>query len=106
MNIEDQLSAPIGAEFDTADYKSEAIEDRIAELKNKLDSKCKDFPILLKKIHHQVQSTPELLHILQDDQIAVIVQGLMAHTRTEIAAKISPKQKKALLNTAVSLDDL
>ena len=106
MNIEDQLSAPIGASLDANDYKSEAIEDRIQQLKEKLDSRCKDFPILLKKIHHSLQTTPELLHILQDDQIAVIVQSLMAHTRTEIAAKITPKQRKALLNTQVSLDDL
>ena len=106
MDIDSQLSAPIGADFEAADYKSEAIEDRIAQLKEKLDSRCSDFPILLKKIHHQVQTTPELLHILPDDQIKVIVTGLMAHTRTMIAAKITPKQKKALLTQSVAIEDL
>jgi hypothetical protein len=106
MEIEDQLNAPLGMNLEAADYKSENIESRIAELKQKLDNQCKDFPILLKKIHAQVQSTPELLHILTDEQIKEIVRGLLVYTRTEIAAKITSKQKKEMLSQTVALGDL
>lgn len=106
MDIESQLNAPIGANLEASDYNAEGIEAKIANLKAKLDNNCKDFPILLKKIHAQVQGKPELLHILTDEQIGVIVQSLMVHTRTNIAAKITSKQKKEMLSQTVSLDDL
>ena len=100
------LDAPLDASLDASDYKEDRIQMLIGELEQSLLNQCKDMPLLLKKIHSQVQNKPELLHILTEEQQATLVQSILKQTGTEIVSKLSPTQKKKLLEQQVSVEDL
>lgn len=53
-------------------------------------------PVLLRTIHSELKDDPELVTIYTDEDIGILVQGLMKHTGIEIATskpKASDRQK-------------
>lgn len=58
----------------------EAICMQIAELEQMLLVNDPGMPTYLQRIHMNLLKQPELVHILKDDQRAVIIDGLMQHT--------------------------
>lgn len=74
--------------MDTATQVKEAIED----LKSKLLSAHPEMPVLLRKIHTTLRSDPEVVTLLDEEEIEVIVNGLSAQTKTTIATSMATKK--------------
>lgn len=84
---------------DTAYQVREAIQD----LKSKLLAAHPEMPTLLRKIHQTLKADPEVVTLLDEDEIEVIVNGLSAQTKTTIATSIaSSKKGKSLKSIGVA----
>lgn len=68
------------------------IHNRIAELKEQLDSSSPAMATHLIKIHQDLGASPELLHILSEEEIATIAKGLQVQSQVQI---ITAKPKAA-----------
>lgn len=81
--------------------------ESLLELQAALLNEEPDFPVLLDKINKQLQATPELLHVLSDEQIQPVYTAAMKKTGTHIEVKSSKSKKsKGLLDTGQGLGDL
>lgn len=78
----------------------EAICMSIAELEVALLQADPQMPQYLRKLHMALLKQPELVHILKDEQRAVIIDGLMQQTgemlEVQTAKKISTTRAKQL----------
>lgn len=72
-----------------------AITMSIAELEQQLLQGDPQMPAYLRKIHMALLKQPELVHILRDDQRAIIIDGLMNQTGVEFAATETKAKKIA-----------
>lgn len=85
--------------------ESEQILQRIGELEKLLLTGHPQLGMELARIHKNVAEQPELLHILSDEQIALIVKAQSRIAQIEIltekVSKSSSKPKKT-----VTLDDI
>ena len=69
---------------------------RVADLQQALDDAEPGLAGHVQKIHQDLQKMPELVHVLTDEQIAVIVSGLRVQSGISITTA-KPKAKKAKL---------
>lgn len=84
---------------DTAYQVKEAIQD----LKSKLLSAHPEMPVLLRKIHQTLKADPEVVTLLDEEEIEVIVNGLSKQTQTTIATSLATKRTgKSLKSIGVS----
>lgn len=62
----------------------------------------------LSEIHKLLIGQEELVHLLSEEQVAVIIQGQMKQANIDLAAVTKPKSKTALTKrvTGLSLDDI
>lgn len=74
--------------------------EEIAALEAALLSANPQMPHLLRTIHKQLASDAELTTLLTEEQIEVIVHGLIDHTKVELMKASAPK-KKALKSLGV-----
>jgi hypothetical protein len=76
--------------------EADAIHQRIAELQEELDKASPNIATHLLKIHKDLAASPELLHILSEDEIAVIAKGLQVQSQVQIVAPKAkaPKREK------------
>lgn len=76
---------------------TELMQMRCAELAQQIEQKNPGYKNILREIHESIRTTPELLFVLSDANIATIVSGLQAYTGVEIAEKKAkaPLTKKA-----------
>jgi hypothetical protein len=81
------------------------VQDKIQELQERLLSQHPTMPVLLQTIHKLLKQQPDNVTLLSDEQIGVIVSGLLRHTGTEIAAKAAGKKTKKV-SQKLSLSDL
>ena len=72
----------------------EAICMAIAELEQKLLEQDPQMPQYLKRIHMNMLQHPELVHLLKDEQRAVIIDGLMQQTGV-LLSEVNEKSEKA-----------
>jgi hypothetical protein len=72
-----------------------ALTMSIAELETKLLEQDPEMPNYLRKISLALLKHPELVHILRDEQRAVIIDGLMQQTGVEFAANEAKTAKRA-----------
>ena len=87
------------------------LQAKIAELSDALLTAHPMLPVLLRTIHTQLRKDPELVTLLADEDIGVIVSGLMRQTNTEL---VIGKEKATKSETAatkkklvgISVDDL
>jgi len=78
------------------------IREKIATLQNHLLTSHPLIPTLLRTIHTQLKADPEVVTLLQDDEIKTIVTGLQHVTKVHLVESSKPK-KKPLKN--LDLDD-
>ena len=80
----------------------EQAREKIARLEEALLSNNPGMPGMLREIHSALRADPENVTLLADEEIAVIVRGLMKQTKTVIAekavAKKTPRAKLANLD--------
>lgn len=85
----------------TASPEFQAICMSIAELEQKLLEQDPGMPTYLQRIHVALLRQPELVHILKDEQRAVIIDGLMQQTG-EVFATAAAKSEKATRTKALA----
>lgn len=76
-----------------ADPQLDAITMRIAELEASLLAANPMMPTFLRVIHAELLKSPELVHVLTNEQRAVIVAGLQKQTGVEVLAATAAKRK-------------
>lgn len=82
---------------------SEQISEKILSLKEALLSQHPTMPTLLQEIHKTLKANPDCVTLLTPAEVGVIVTGLKAQTKTEIATA-ALKTKKSV--KSISLSDL
>ena len=80
------------------------VQEKLAALEAALLAGTPNMPGLLRTIHKQLKADPDVVTILSEDECAVLVRGLKAITKTEIAISALSKSKKAL--SKMTVDDL
>lgn len=83
---------------------TEQIQEQIATLKEALIAANPGMPTMLRTIHQALLKDKDIVTVLRDDEISVIVAGLMKQTNTVIAAAAVKRTTKSLKN--IGLDDL
>jgi hypothetical protein len=87
------------------------LQEKVADLQNKLLSQHPLIPTVLRSIHTQLRADPENVTLLSEEEIGVIVNGLKLQTNTEIATTVAKttstkslaKQIKSAGGSAVDL---
>lgn len=83
---------------------TEQLQSSILELQEALISANPGMPTMLRTIHKNLAADPAIVTLLSEDEIAIIVSGLMKHTATVIATTTKKVSSKKL--AGISLDDL
>ena len=84
---------------------SEQISEKILQLQESLLSQHPQMPTLLRDIHKTLKDNPDCVTLLEESEVAIIVEGLKKQTATEIAtATIKAKSTRAL--KSLTLADL
>lgn len=78
------------------------IKEKIAQLQQQLLSSHPLIPTLLRTIHTQLKADPDIVTLLEEDEIKTVVNGLQHVTKVKLVEVSKPK-KKALKN--LDLDD-
>lgn len=73
------------------------MKGKIAELSQALLAAHPQLPNMLRKIHAQLRQDPEIVTLLDEEDIGVVVKGLMVQTQTSIT---TTKEKAATSATA------
>lgn len=82
---------------------AELLKARIVQLQEALQKQLPGYESLLHTIHTNLQQSPDTVHLLEDEEIGVIVAGLQKRTNTFIAVK---EANKTVKKGKVALDDL
>ena len=81
------------------------VQEKLAALEIALLEKLPTMPSLLRDIHRSLKDDPDTVTLLTEEECSILVNGLKAQTRVEIATKVSrAKPKKAL--SKMTVDDL
>lgn len=82
------------------------IKEKITSLEEALLASNPQMKTILREIHTTLKENPEVVTLLNEDDIHIIVNGLEKQTATELATTIATKKSgsKALKN--ISLADL
>lgn len=83
----------------------ETISLKITELTSALTTAHPSMPSLLQVILRDLQNDPEVVTLLQREQVAQIVAGLMKQTATEITVSMTAGNKGKTLKK-VGVDDI
>lgn len=81
------------------------IEMNLASLEQALTAKDPMMPQHLRNVHSLLISYPETVHLLDDAEIAAIIDAAEVHTKTEIVKAVAAK-KAAGGKAKVSVNDL
>lgn len=84
---------------------AQAVQDKIQQLQQRLLENHPTMPVLLQEIHKTLKQQPDNVTLLSDEQVGVIVRGLLQHTGTTLASAKAAKAKKAAPKN-LSLADL
>ena len=79
----------------------EAIHMQIAELQELILSKHPRMPMLLRDIHKILKSDPDNVTLMDEEDIAILVSGLIEQTKTTITTT-ALKKKSTLKNTTLA----
>ena len=85
---------------------AEQIVSRIAELRSSLDSQLPGYERLLQVIHTAIAKDPDIAHVLTEEQVGTIVEGLSRKKSIVLveASKKSKSESKRL--KSLTVDDL
>lgn len=85
--------------------QADQIHSKIIEIEEALIAGNPNLPIMLRTIHTAIREDHSTVTILSEDEISVLVRGLMKQTATVIAAEATAKKAgKALKN--MTADDI
>lgn len=83
----------------------EIISLKIAELYDAVQQTLPSMPTLLRTIHANLKTDPELVTLLTTDEVAIIVSGLSKQTQTTITTQVLSGGKGKSLKK-ISVDDI
>ncbi len=76
--------------------------EKVTALQNALLTAHPTMPVLLRAIHTQLRSDPEIVTLLSEDEIGTIVNGLKRQTQVElVTSTVKPKSANTALKAAV-----
>lgn len=78
------------------------IKEKLAQLQNHLLESHPLIPSLLRTIHTQLKADPEIVTLLEEEEIHICVQGLEHVTKIKIIEATKPKKKSL---KSLDLDD-
>lgn len=70
------------------------IQETISSLQQALLTAHPEMPILLRKIHTKLKEDPEQVTLLEEDEIAQIINGLKTHANISLTTAKPAKEKK------------
>lgn len=79
---------------------------QLAELEDALLKKLPEFRTILRDIHTKLRQDPEVVTILTEDEVSLIVSGLVTHANVDIIAPRTVKAAKKAAKTPISAGDL
>ena len=84
------------------------IKMQLAELEAALTQKIPEFRTILRDIHGKLRQDPELVTAMSEEEISLIVSGLVAHANVEVLAPKAAKKAKSLgtAKNPIGADDL
>lgn len=80
---------------------ADQVREKILSLQTALLENNSRMPVLLKEIHTQLKADPEVVTLLEPDEIAVIVNGLKKQTQTELATATAKSKTKSIKSIGV-----
>lgn len=81
---------------------ADAIHQRISDLQAELDKASPNMANHLLQIHKDLGASPELLHVLSEDEIATIAKGLQVQSQVQIVTtKAKPAKKEKLADLEI-----
>jgi hypothetical protein len=83
---------------------AEQVNEKIASLADALTTAHPRMPLLLKEIHTHLRADPEIVTLLDEDQIQIVVKGLIKQTNTELAAAVLKSTKKVSMKNITTAD--
>ena len=83
---------------------AQQLSEKVLDLQSRLLAAHPTMPVLLREIHTQLRNDPELVTTLAEEEISIIVQGLMKQTQTEIATAVLKSKTKS--TKSIGLADL
>ena len=84
---------------------TEQLREQVEQLRNSLLVAAPGMPTLLRTIHTALQHDRDMVTTLSEDEIGVIVNGLMRQTNTVIATA-AVKSKVSKSSKKITLEDL
>lgn len=97
-------SAPIPPVSEVRITPNTPLSQKLEELQVALEAQLPELPYILKTIHTTLSQSPDAVPVLSDDEIGLIVQGLIQHTNTSIVP--APKKGRSKKSQPISLDML
>ena len=107
---EDTAAQGVLAKFNATDemhqidgFNADIFMDNLESLSDSIIAKAPNIGEYLHLIHRNLSKYPELTHLLEDEQIGIVVSGLLKLTNTELAIKAT-KVKGTKKSAPISID--
>ena len=68
------------------------VQEKLQQLKAALLAGTPNMPVLLRDIHRTLKNDPDTVTLLSDEECSILVRGLKAQTKTEIATTATKKK--------------
>lgn len=81
------------------------VQEKLASLEISLLESTPGMATLLRDIHRSLKQDPDIITILEDEEVAILVKGLKKQTGVEIATKAAKKKSVKSLKK-ISIDEL
>lgn len=81
---------------------AEQLKESVLSLQSALLAAHPTMPSLLQQIHRKLKEDPEIVTLLSEEDIGIIVSGLMKQTQTTIATTLSKSRTKTLKSIGIS----
>lgn len=103
--------------IDQTQFNLAEVQQTIQELQTALMTAHPEMPSLLRKIHTKLKADPAIVTLLNEDEIAQVINGLKHVTNTQLTSTAKEKKSgetkpksgsarlKSLLGSALSADD-
>ena len=85
---------------------AEQIKENIQTLQAQLLASNPQMPTLLRTIHTTLRKDPAIVTVLSEEEIGIVVRGLMNQTQTTIASSIVKSGGKGKAGKNLTLEDL
>jgi hypothetical protein len=79
---------------------------QLAELEQALTEKLPEFRTILRDIHSKLRTDPDCVTAMSEEEIGILVEGLIHHANVEVIAPANVKAAKKAAKTPVSASDL